>query len=327
MTLIPILLFIISVTVNAGTFTNPIVEFGPDPWVIQHGGYYYYCRSVGVIEVFKSKKLQDIGRGERKVVFVPPVNTSYSKEIWAPELHYLQGKWYIYFAADDGRQEYHRMYVLESDSPQGNYVFKGKIAAKTDEWAIDGTVLQLRNQLYFVWSGLERFKGDRQNLYIAKMSNPWTIEGDRVMISTPTEAWEKRTKPIVPGGINEAPQALVRRNKIYIVYSANGAWGDDYCLGWIMCDNADRVMDPSCWKKTGPVFSKAQDAYGPGHASFVKSPDMTEDWIVYHACLKSGGGFAGRSARIQKFILQNGDTPIFGTPTRAHIPIKEPSGS
>lgn len=86
MILILILSFIIFVT-NAGTFTNPIVEFGPDPWVIQHGGY-YYSRSVGVIEVFKSKKLQDIGWGEGKVVFAPPVNTSYSEEMWAPELRY-----------------------------------------------------------------------------------------------------------------------------------------------------------------------------------------------------------------------------------------------
>jgi GH43 family beta-xylosidase len=116
--------------VNAGTFTNPVVSFGPDPWVIQHEGDYYYCRSIGVIEVFKSKELQDIGRDERKVVFVPLANTSYSKEIWAPELHYIQGKWYIYFAADDDNNDNHRIYVLESTTPQGNYVFKGKIAAR-----------------------------------------------------------------------------------------------------------------------------------------------------------------------------------------------------
>eukprot|EP00826_Nyctotherus_ovalis_P060405 TRINITY_DN8471_c0_g1_i3.p1 TRINITY_DN8471_c0_g1~~TRINITY_DN8471_c0_g1_i3.p1 ORF type:complete len:328 (+),score=44.32 TRINITY_DN8471_c0_g1_i3:36-1019(+) len=312
---------------NAGTFTNPIVDFGPDPWVIQHDGYYYYCRSVGVIEVFKSKKLQDIGRGVRKVVFIPPANTSYSKEIWAPELHHIRGKWYIYFAADDGRNENHRMYVLESTSPQGEYVFKGKITDKTDKWAIDGTVLQLKGKLYFIWSGWEKDHDNKQNLYIAKMSNPWTIEGDRVLISTPTEPWEKNSIPFTPGGINEGPEALVKGNKVYIVYSASGAWNDDYCLGWLVCDNPDNVMSPRCWKKTGPVFTKAEGAYGPGHASFTKSPDQKEDWILYHACLKSGGGFAGRSARIQKFKFVNRDVPAFGRPAKPHIPMPEPSGS
>jgi GH43 family beta-xylosidase len=79
-------------------------------------------------------------------------------------------------------------------------------------------------------------------------------------------------------------------------------------------------MDPKCWKKTGPVFSTAKDAYGPGHASFTKSPDKTEDWIVYHARLKPGGGFNDRSVRIQKFVVKDGDTPV-----RAHVPIRESS--
>lgn len=282
---------------GAGTFTNPIVAGGADPWVIRFEGFYYYCRSAGGgIEVLKAKKLQDIGKGEKKLVYVPPVNKPYSKEIWAPELHHVQGKWYIYFAADDGNNANHRMYVIESATPQGKYVFKGKIAPKTDKWAIDGTVLQLQNGLYFIWSGWEGDRNYRQDLYIAKMSNPWTITGDRVRISVPDHAWEKRSHPHVPGGINEGPQVFLSQGKIYITYSASGSWSDDYCLGWIVCDKPNSVMDPRCWKKAGPVFSKAQEAYGPGHASFTKSPDNKEHWIVYHACLKSGSGWADRKS-------------------------------
>lgn len=312
-----------------GTFQNPIIKSGADPWVIQHNGFYYYCFSGdGGIGVTKSKKLQDIGNGERKIVWKPPPNTPYSHEIWAPELHLIHGKWYIYFAADDGNNDHHRMYVLESDAPHGNYVFKGKLAAHTDKWAIDGTVLQTKNGgLFFIWSGWEGDKNYRQDLYIAKMSNPWTITGERAAISIPNEAWEKRSLPYVPGGINEGPEVILHNNKIFIVYSASGSWSDEYCLGYIVCDNENEVMNPKCWKKNGPVFSKAREAFGPGHASFTKSPDGKEDWIVYHACVQAGGGWAGRSVRIQKYEIRADGNPYFGEPVRCFVPIPEPSGS
>ena len=190
---------------KAGTFMNPLTP-GADPWVIQYNNSYYYCRSEGdAIVVFKSKKLQNIAVGEKKIVYKPPQGKPYSKEIWAPELHHINNKWYIYFAADDGNNNNHRMYVIESDKPQGIYVFKGKITDKSNKWAIDGTVMQANKQLYFVWSGWMGDKNYRQDLFIAKMSNPWTIIGDRVLISMPTQEWEKKSQPHVPGGINEGP--------------------------------------------------------------------------------------------------------------------------
>ena len=47
------------------------------------------------------------------------------------------------------------MYVLEGNTqdPTGGYTFKGKIAATTDRWAIDGTVLEHAGSRYMVWSG------------------------------------------------------------------------------------------------------------------------------------------------------------------------------
>ena len=43
---------------RAATFTNPIAP-GADPWVIRHGGFYYWCSSehdLGVV-VYRSKRL------------------------------------------------------------------------------------------------------------------------------------------------------------------------------------------------------------------------------------------------------------------------------
>jgi GH43 family beta-xylosidase len=210
-------------TAFAATFTNPIVPAAgsagsADPSVVFKDGYYYYVKSLNdsAIGVAKAQRLQDIGSVPMITVYTPPSNTMYSKGIWAPEIQYINGKWYIYFAADDGNNVNHRMYALESNAQdaQGGYTFKGKVAAPTDVWAIDGLVLQKDDgSLYFVWSGWRGANdGFPQRTYIAPMSNPWTISGSRVEISTPTYDWETRGAAIQEG------QAILKRNgKIFIL--------------------------------------------------------------------------------------------------------------
>ncbi|MGH7951662.1 MAG: glycoside hydrolase family 43 protein [Limisphaerales bacterium] len=308
------------------TFTNPIVGHGADPWVIWWKTNYYFCQSrPDGVWVNKAARLEDIGKGHWKCVWQPPKGTSYSKQLWAPELHFLQGKWYIYVAADDGDNFNHRMYVLEGSSkdPQAAFMFKGKIAAHTDRWAIDGTVLQMPDQkLYFIWSGWEGANDVAQNLYIAPMSNPWTISGERVCISRPDQKWEQHDHPF----INEGPETLWHDNQLFIIYSANGAWGDDYCLGQLTWSGGG-VLNAKSWiKKPAPVFSGTADVFGPGHCSFVKSPDGKEDWIVYHAHKYKGSGWE-RDIRIQRFDWNANGSPNFGAPVSPGVLLSEPSGS
>src|SRR5687767_820 len=97
------------------TFTNPLLPSGADPWSIYKDGYYYYTNTIGNrIDIWKTKSLSDLETAERKTIWTPPTGTLYSKDIWAPEIHFIQGKWYVYFAADDGKNENHRLYVLEN---------------------------------------------------------------------------------------------------------------------------------------------------------------------------------------------------------------------
>ncbi|MDD4772369.1 MAG: glycoside hydrolase family 43 protein [Eubacteriales bacterium] len=304
-------------------FINPIISKGADPWVIRHNGFYYYCYTGGrSICVKRADSLHEIGKYEAITVWHAPDSGPYSREIWAPELHFLAGKWYIYFAADDGDNFNHRMYVLEgiSGDPQGVYAFKGKIHDPSDKWAIDGTVYtDDAGKHYFIWSGWEGDVNVRQDIYIAPMSSPLAICGNRIMLSYPSEPWETIGTPAV----NEGPQILIKDKTVHIIYSASGSWTDDYCLGRLTL-TGDNPMEAAAWKKSGPVFSKAKKAYGPGHASFVKSPDGKQDWIAYHACLVSGAGWAGRSVRIQRFQWNQDGTPDFGTPLIG-IPLEEPS--
>jgi GH43 family beta-xylosidase len=219
------------------------------------------------------------------------------------------------------------MWVLEntSDDPlQGTWVDKGKLALPDDKWAIDGTLTTINGVLFFAWSGWESDQNIRQDIYLVKMQNPLTPLGDRVKISSPQLAWE------LAGGtpaVNEAPQFLIQNN-VFITYSASGCWTDDYSIG-LLSATGGNLLDAASWVKSDePLLTQnpASLAYGPGHNSFFKSKDGTEDWVTYHANLNPGLGCGDeRSMRMQKFTWQNGK-PFFGQPVTVGSSIKVPSG-
>src|SRR5690348_7985150 len=139
------------------TFTNPLLPSGADPWIEEHDGFYYYTQTTGNnLTIWKTRDIGQLRSAEKKVVWTPPASGPNSHEIWAPELHYLAGKWYIYFAADEGKNETHRIWVLEnaaSDPLQGEWGMKGKVSDASDKWAIDATVLENGGRMYLAWSG------------------------------------------------------------------------------------------------------------------------------------------------------------------------------
>jgi len=309
-----------------GTFQNPIVDTAADPWVVFHDDQYVLCLAErGGVVVRTARRLQDLGTDAGALVWRPPTGQPYSKEVWAPECHFLGGKWFIYVAADDGANEHHRMYVLEGSSPDPRQPFtlKGKLEPQPDRWAIDGTVLALPDgRLYFIWSGWEGTQNVAQNLYIAPMKDPWTVSGERVLLSRPGLPWERLGQPYV----NEGPEVLWHGERLFVIYSASGSWTDDYCLGQLSFQGGD-VLDPKAWVKLGtPVFSRTEKVWGPGHASFTRSPDGREDWIVYHSAKTRGSGWY-RQVSAQRFGWKADGTPDLGQPFAPGTPLPEPSGT
>lgn len=313
------------------SFQNPLLSSGPDPWVIQKDSNYYYTPTLGNrISIYTTSKMSALNKASVTPVWSPPASGPYSRNIWAPELHFLQGKWYIYFAADDGNNHNHRMYVLENASSNpltGSWDFKGKIADPLDKWAIDGSVFEHNGKMYFAWSGWEADVNVRQDIYIAKMKDPFTIEGSRVMISSPTYSWEKIGLPAV----NEGPETIKNSNgRLFLTYSASGCWTDDYALGLLSLKEAGDPLNPADWTKIPtPVFSKKPEngAFGPGHNGFFKSRDGKEDWIIYHANAGAGQGCSNsRNPRMQKFTWNADGTPQFGEPVKINVSIRKPSG-
>ena len=185
-----------------------------------------------------------------------------------------------------------------------------------------------------IWSGWEGDVNGQQNIYIAGMKNPWTIEGERVKISSPELKWEtigdlNNPNDVPHVNVNEGPVALLHGTKLFIVYSASGCWTDDYCLGMLTFTGKSNLLDQKAWKKSPePVFKKKPEngVYAPGHNSFFTSPDGKESWILYHANSAPGQGCGRfRSPRAQEFTWKSDGSPDFGEPVRPDIPLPVPS--
>jgi GH43 family beta-xylosidase len=191
-------------------------------------------------------------------------------------------------------------------------------------WAIDLTVAHLNGQLYALWSGWkENAATDAapQHLYLAPMSNPRTISGSRVRISSPIEAWEQGPEL----DLNEGPTFLLHAGQTFIVYSARESWLPDYRMGQLALQDGADPLEAGSWIKTGPVFTGSSDVHGVGHASFTISPDSAEDWVVYHSKTAETPGWK-RVIRMQPFGWNPDGSPDFNRPVSSGVPIPAPSG-
>lgn len=305
-------------------FANPIYG-GQDPFVCKGPDGLYYTVAEEPqsrqLAVFCSNRLTE--RGEKHIVFTAPDKGPSSHDLWAPELWFLRGKWYLYYAgaSQEGQEHWdtHRMYVLEAEGPLGPY--GPPVALELgDRMSIDGTVLELPDgSLYLAYMGrLPEYNA----LFLAPMDSPSHISGDPVMISKPDFPWE--------GDINEGPFPIIRDGKVRLLFAANAAHLPDYCLGLLTCRDPGRILDPESWvKEPEPVLTRWGQIIGPGHACMVKSPDNTEDWLVYHnkftreETLPEGWN---RVANLLRVSWDQEGRPVFEKPHAPGEPVPAPSG-
>lgn len=318
---------------SRATFHNPIADFAwPDPFTHRHhDGFYYMPRSEeNGIALYRSPVLTNWRNAERSLVYRAPNGLD---GLWAPEIHWLDGNFYMYFALQTGgNNANHRSYVIKANDPNnpmwGGWSGEVRLspAGGEDYWSIDGTVLKYDNgRLYFIWSGWPQIdSGFPQNLYIALMCDPMRICGGRVMIKTPEYNWERNGEPLIEG-----PQIIQHAGRTFVVYSASGSWTADYCLGFMGIDGGADPLNPNnWWRHNQPVFWRHDEAgvYGVGHASFTISPDGREPWIVYHGMSSPNAGWEGRTARVQKYGWNPDNSPAFPRPTGFGTPLETPSG-
>ena len=332
---------------TGATYTNPILESGADPWAIFHEGKYYYTQSAeDRIVLWETADLTDLKNATRKEVWLPK-DAANSNHLWAPEIHRIHNKWYIYFAADDGNTDNHQIYVIENEAAhplEGEFVMKGRISTDpANNWAIHASTFEHDGQRYMIWCGWQkrRIGLETQCIYIAKMKNPWTLSSERVMIAKPDYEWECQwmnpdgSRTAYPIHVNEAPQFLESKNKdkLLIYYSASGRWTPYYCVGMLTANAHSDLLDPASWQKNpAPMLlhSPEQEVYGPGGVSFVPSPDGKEWYMLYHARQvpnDAPGAVDSRTPRLQKIQWDENGIPLLGNLIKTGQPLDKPSGT
>ena len=274
-------------------YNKPWILQRADPYVYKHtDGTYYFTASIPAydgIVLRHSDTLAGLKDAEEVRVWQKHDKGIMSEHVWAPELHYLDGKWYIYYAGGDIDDVWAiRPYILEcadQDPMTGNWVEKGKMTrAEEDEFSfeafsLDGTVFENRGKHYYIWAEKVGVGKQISNLYIAEMENPCKLKTVQVLLTTPDYDWER-----IGFWVNEGPAVIHHDGKIYMTYSASET-GAAYCMGMLSISEDADLLDPAMWKKERyPVLetNAEKGIYGPGHNSFTED-EQGNPIMVYHA--------------------------------------------
>ena len=264
-----------------------------DPYVYKHtDGTYYFTASLpdyDGIALRKADKLFDLKDAPEKIIWKKHDKGIMSFHVWAPELHFIFGKWYIYFAAGDVDDIWAiRPYVLEckGDDPfNDEWIEKGMMQCSDEDpfsfraFSLDATVLENHGEYYFIWAEKVGVGKQISNLYIARMESATKLSTVQVLLTTPDYDWER-----VGFWVNEGPAFIKHDGKIYMTYSASET-GVAYCIGMLSADENDDLLDPKSWtKRRMPVLKTSEELkiYGPGHNSFTVN-DEGEPVMIYHA--------------------------------------------
>ncbi|NYH79367.1 GH43 family beta-xylosidase [Actinopolyspora biskrensis] len=316
---------------NVLTTRDPLIEQRADPLITYpHRGMYYMTGSVPEydrIVVRGAPTIDGLAHTRESTVWRRPESGRMAGHIWAPELHRIDGRWYIYFAAGDSDDVFRiRMYVLESraaDPREDAWQLRGQVETAWDTFALDATTFEHAGTRYYVWAQEEPGIDTSSNLYIAEMDSPLKIKGDPVRIAVPTEDWETRGFKV-----NEGAYVVVRNGRVFMTFSAS-ATDANYCVGLLTADARSDLLDPASWTKSPrPVMEtdEANSRFGPGHNSFTVAEDGETDVLVYHA--RSYRGIEGdplydpnRHTRVQKLNWYPDGTPALGIPIAEGEPV------
>ena len=308
----------------AQDWINPIAPQRADPHVFLHSdGYYYMTATVPAydgIEVRRAKTLGGLATAEAKEIWHKHDHGDMGAHIWAPEIHNIGGKWYVYFTSAPAERIWDiRPWVLECDEKNpltGEWEEKGRVKLAWESFSLDATTFAHNGKRYYVWTQRGEAPYDGTNIYIAEMDSPTSITGKPVMLTCPEYAWETRGHRV-----NEAPAVLISHDRVFLTYSAS-ATDANYCLGMLTADADADFLNPISWTKSSrPVLQSDREnsQFGPGHNCFTTTPDGKTDIIVYHA--RNYEHINGdplhnpdRATRAQAIKWTADGMPIFGAP-------------
>ncbi len=279
-------------------YPNPFILQRADPYVTKGpDGFYYFTASYPAfmnvdagydrIVLRKSETVIGLAAAQEHTIWKAHNEGVMSKHIWAPEIHYIGGKWYIYFAAGEKENVWNiRPFALVcngQDPINDSWTELGKIQPCADdnksftEFSLDMTYFENNGKHYVIWAE----KSGDSSIFMAEINpdEPNKLISKPILLTKPEYDWEK-----IRFKVNEGASVLKTDDKIFIFFSASGT-GSEYCIGKICADvNADLMDEKSWYKYSEPALQTSDliNESGPGHNSFVVDEDGNQ-LIVYHA--------------------------------------------
>ncbi|QXQ08644.1 family 43 glycosylhydrolase [Sphingosinicellaceae bacterium] len=320
--------------------SNPLVHQRADAQVFRHDdGYYYMTGSVPEYDrlvLRRSRTLAGLATAPEAILWRHLASGPLSGFLWAPELHKIDGRWIMYFAAgpSGGGEDVFRIrtwaVVCDGADPMtGKWTVLGQLQTPWDSFNLDSTSFVHRGKRYLCWAQREPGIDTNSNLYLAPLATPLTLAAPPVRLSVPTLPWE-----ILGYKVNEAPSFLAHGGRVFLSYSAS-ATDSRYCLGLLTADAGADLMDAKSWMKSPePVFttSAVTGVYGPGHNSFTVD-ERGRAILVYHG--RDYDKITGdplfdpnRHTRVQRLYFDADGRPDFGIPVgNGPLPVRlSPAG-
>lgn len=305
---------------------NPFIEERADPFILLHQQQYYFMGSVPEydrLELRCARTLLGLRTAKPVTVWRKPDSGPCSELIWAPELHRVCDRWVIYFSAAPSREMVddlfqHRMFALicDGDDPLNDTWSEcHQIATPLDTFSLDATCCFHQGKHLYLWAQQNPDIDGNTCIYLAELSNPWTIKGEPVLLSRPEFAWEKGGV-----GVNEAPTTLLHGDRLFVAYSA-AATDENYAMGLLWIDKDADPLQAGNWVKCDHAVLSTNienQQFGPGHSCFT-TDEQGREVLIYHT--RNHAGMAGdakydpsRHTRLKYFCWGEDGMPDFGQP-------------
>ena len=319
--------------------TDIFIADRADPYITKGSdGYYYFTASYPMygasdregydrVILRRAKTIEELATAEEIVIWDEKTDPNSFRYIWAPEIHEIDGQWYVLFTASVEKNNVWaircHMLACEGKDPYTDpWVNKGVMKAMDGDtmsftgFSLDMTYFECNGTHYVAWAQ----SVGNSNVYLATINpeEPWQLTSHAMLLTKPEFYWERVSIPV-----NEGPAVMVENGRVYLAFSAS-ATGPEYCIGLMYADETANLMSPASWTKLEYPLLTSEDLigeYGPGHNSFVK--DENGDWVfVYHSrsetCYKGECGYGTndplydpcRSARIRKVQWTEDKMPV-----------------
>ena len=298
-----------TVTGTLKSYDNPLTEQRADPQIVydETENCYYFTASYPAygnvnsgydrIVLRKADSISGLSDESTEItIWTAPSSGTMARHVWAPELHKIAGKWYLFFAAGNSDNIWAiRPYVLvcqgddpyvaenwkKADGSAEVYAATSKDSSKFTHMSLDMTYFTDEDaegitHHYVIWAELSP-----SSLYMQEINpdRPWEGISDVILLTTPEYGWERDSELV-----NEGPSILKHDGKIFCTFSASGT-GPEYCIGLLYADETSDLMNPDSWTKLSYPLLTSEDVpgeYGPGHNSFTVDADGNPVF-VYHA--------------------------------------------